>query len=156
MTGQRGPIGKLKLMNASDSAQTPQPVVSMAERTPAKRPTKPSHMPAAASRMWDQIVDELEAAGLIAAFDAPTLDLALRHYALAVKASNSVMRSAVVREDKKNQRSMKHPAATVFMQHSQAFLEYSKVLGLNFSARARLPIAEMGADDDSPFGGPGS
>lgn len=153
MTGQRGPIGKLKLMNADDGALPTRAAPTVAEKTVAKRPTKPSHMPAAASRMWDQIVDELEEAGLIAAFDAPTLDLALRHYALAVKASNSVMRSSVVREDKKNQRTMKHPAATVFAQHSAAFQEYSKLLGLNFSARARLPIAEMGSDSDSPFAG---
>lgn len=151
--GTRGPLPDLKLMSVADPAGPAPDATTMAERTKAKRPEKPPHMPAAASRMWDQIVDELEEAGLIAAFDAPTLDLALRHYALAVKASNSVMRAAVVQHDKKNNRTMKHPAATVFAQHSAAFIEYSKLLGLNFSARARLPIAEMGADNDSPFGG---
>lgn len=152
MAGERGPIGKLKLMTAESPSPAPD-AKSVAESIRAKRPEKPKHMPLAASNMWDQIVDELEEAGLIAAFDAPTLDLALRHYALAVKASNSVMRSGVMTHDKKNNRTMKNPAAVVFAQHSTAFLEYSKLLGLNFSARARLKIDELGADNDSPFTG---
>lgn len=117
------------------------------------RPKKPTGLPKAASTMWDQIVEDLDDAGLIARCDAAALELAVRHYAMAVRASNSLMRAPVTQQDKKNDRSMKNPASTVFAQHSAAFLEYGKQLGLTIVSRARLPVGDQeGGNDGNPFG----
>lgn len=154
--GARGPLKipshLTAVPNATDSASD-RTEVTAAAAVGAGRPEKPKSMPAAASRMWDQIVDDLEDSGLLAKCDAATLELALRHYALAVRASNSIMRASVVQKDHKNKREMKHPASQVFHAHSSAFLEYAKQLGLTFVSRARTPFGDQegGAGDGSPF-----
>ncbi|XBH21601.1 P27 family phage terminase small subunit [Jonesiaceae bacterium BS-20] len=110
-------------------------------------------MPALASRMWDQIVEDLEDAGMIARCDAATLELALRHYALAVKASNTLNRASVIKRDDKNKREMRHPASQIFHAHSNAFMEYAKQMGLTFVSRARTPFGgqEGPTDGNNPL-----
>ena len=156
MVGSRGPLPKnLKIGGPDLRAIGPDDVVeeTAASRMKPIRPKKPTGLPAAASKMWDQIVEDLDDAGLIARCDAAALELAVRHYAMAVKASNALMRAPVTQQDNKNDRSMKNPASTVFAQHSAAFLEYGKQLGLTIVSRARLPVGDQeGGNDGNPFG----
>lgn len=155
--GARGPLkipSHLSAVPDPAGGTVGKPEVTAAAAVGGGRPQKPKSMPAAASRMWDQIVDDLEDTGLLAKCDAATLELALRHYALAVRASNSIMRASVIQKDHKNKREMKHPASQVFHAHSSAFLEYAKQLGLTFVSRARTPFGDQegGTGDGSPFG----
>jgi phage terminase small subunit len=55
-------------------------------------------------------------------------------------------------KDKAHERMAKNPASQVFRDHSTAFLEYAKQLGLSFASRARLPGKdEPERDDGNPF-----
>lgn len=156
MVGARGPLPKNLKLGAPDlRAIGPNDVVeeTAASKLKPMRPKKPTGLPAVAGKMWDQIVEDLDEAGLIARCDAAALELAVRHYAAAVRASNSLMRTPVTQHDKKNDRSMKNPAAVVFAQHSAEFREYAKLLGLTIVSRARLPVGDQeGGNDGSPFG----
>ena len=149
--GARGPL-KLPpylqpVREGEVSEQTAQAVIK------PSRPVRPRGLPVELHPLWDEIVDALDNAGLIASCDGPTLELALRHYLVARRASNALMRQAVTQEDRKNKRTMKHPASQVFRDHSTAFLEYAKQLGLTFVARARTPIDDKGAgaNGGNPF-----
>ena len=109
-------------------------------------------MPEALSTLWDATVDALDEAGLITAVDGPTLELALRHYLAAVAASDDLLESGSTLHDDKNERDMKNPASQVFRDHSTAYLEFAKQLGLSFVARARVTMAKGDADEDgNPF-----
>lgn len=152
--GTRGPVA-LRLAPAVD----PEAAVKVeakggtaAAMVRPAAPPKPAKLPAGGSEVWDELVTALEEAGLIAQCDGPTLELAIRHYLAAVKASNTLMASGTTRTDKKNQRVMKNPASQVFRDHSTAFLEFAKQLGLTFVARARTQVgAEEGSDSGNPF-----
>jgi phage terminase small subunit len=53
--------------------------------------------------------------------------------------------------DDKNERDMKNPASQVFRDHSTAFLEFAKQLGLSFVSRARVTMSKGESDDGNPF-----
>lgn len=116
------------------------------------RPPKPEGLPLAVSELWDSMVDDLDEAGLLTAVDGPTLELALRHYLSAARASDDLLRDGATMYDDKNERTMKNPASQVFRDHSSAFLEFAKQLGLSFVARARVVTAKGDASDEgNPF-----
>lgn len=155
--GARGPLKAeatgLRLVRPDGAAKAAAETTGATVIKP-QRPDLPSDLPKRLHPLWDDIVGSLDDAGMIARCDGPALALALRHYDAAVRASNALGNSAVVQEDKKNQRSMKNPASQVFRDHSTAFLEFAKQLGLTFVARARTPINEPEGTNDNPFAGP--
>lgn len=122
-----------------------------AKLSPTK-PVKPESLPGEISELWDSLSEKLDEAGLLAAVDGPTLELAIRHYLAAVKASDDLLSGGSTSYDSKNDREMKNPASQVFRDHSTAFLEFAKQLGLSFVARARTAVPKGDADGDSnPF-----
>lgn len=127
------------------------PAQSMHSHVSIDEPAKPEDLPERVSTLWDQVVNELSDAGLSSAVDGPALELALRHYAVAVAASDEVLRDGPTLFDAKNDRRMKHPASTVAAQHSAAFLEYAKQLGLTFVSRARVSTAKEADHAGNPF-----
>ncbi len=126
-------------------------VPTMHSKLSPNRPAKPETMPAELSDLWDTIVDTLDEAGLLTAVDGMTLELALRHYLAAVSASDELLRSGVKLHDDKNERDMKNPASQVFRDHSTAFLEFAKQLGLSFVSRARVTMNKAAEDEGNPF-----
>lgn len=125
---------------------------TMHSKLQRSRPTKPADMPDALSTLWDSTVEALDEAGLITPVDGPTLELALRHYLAAVAASDDLLALGSTLHDDKNERDMKNPASQVFRDHSTAFLEFAKQLGLSFVARARVTMAKGDSDEDgNPF-----
>ena len=125
---------------------------TMHSKLSVTRPEKPKDMPEVLSTLWDSTVDALDEAGLITAVDGPTLELALRHYLAAVAASDDLLESGSTLHDDKNERDMKNPASQVFRDHSTAYLEFAKQLGLSFVARARVTMAKGDSDEDgNPF-----
>lgn len=129
---------------------------SAAEEVPAVAPTKPPSVEAnaALSDLWDQIVPQLDAAGLVAPSDGTTIELALRHVIVARQAFDELDQggSVVVKDAAIAGGMKKHPAEAVFRSESEMFLKYAQQLGMTFVARARTPSTK-GADDGeaNPF-----
>lgn len=148
-----GERGKLKLpprLRAVDGGQSDAPA-TLAEKAPPVAPQKPASLPESVSAAWDIIVPALDEVGVLARCDGPALELALRHYVTAVAASDDVVAEPRL-FDEKNGRPMKNPSSQVFRDHSTAFLEYAKQLGLTFVSRARAPKPDEGAGGaDNPF-----
>lgn len=131
---------------------------TVADRIKPIAPDRPKTLPASLYSMWDEIVGALDELGLLTRADAPALELALRHYSAALKASDELVDlSSMAVMDDKNDRLMKHPAHQVFKDHSTAFLEFAKQLGLTFVARARTvaPKEPEGGDQKNPFAASG-
>lgn len=151
--GARGP---LKLVAPSpDPTVAPKPggPDTAASLIVPSAPEKPEKLPEEVSEVWDELVESLDKAGMIARCDGPTLELALRHFVAARVASDEIIYGSATLHDDKNDRPMKNPASQVFRDHSTAFLEFAKQLGLSFVSRARTPIkADEGGDDGNPFG----
>lgn len=146
-------VSQLKLPPALRGIRDTETVAeTMNSKLAATRPEKPTGLPEAASVVWDSLAEKLDDAGLLAAVDGPTLELAIRHYLAAVQASDELLGSSVTLHDEKNARDMKNPASQVFRDHSTAFLEFAKQLGLSFVARARTAVPKGEADAGSnPF-----
>lgn len=153
--GARGPLKiptHLRAVSDRDVAGT------VAEVAPRNAPVKP---PAVAedevlSGLWDVIVTELDSAGLISPSDGPTVELAIRHMALARRAFDDVpLDSVVLYDDKLAGGAKKHPAEAVFRSESEMFLKYAQQLGMTFVTRARTPATKAGNDGDAnPFAAP--
>ena len=157
VSGERGPLklpNHLRSVPAVDAAPE-----SVADVVRPVMPAKPAGLPASVSQLWDELGAALDDNGLIASCDGPTLELALRHYEVARKAADELLAAAAVQvRDDKNNRLMKHPASQVFRDHSTAYLEFAKQLGMTFVARARTPVkgGGEGGGEDNPFGATGS
>lgn len=148
--GARGPLKLAKVGAEGPAEETAATVLK------PSRPKKPAGLPATVGTAWDQAVEALDEAGMLAACDGPTLDLAMRHYALALQAARKLQRDGVQIYDDKNKRWAKHPASQVFRDHSAMFIEYAKLLGLAYGIRARLKPPESGhGQDENPFGATG-
>lgn len=152
-----GARGKLKLVNPL----TPVPEAlkgTAAAGAPTLAPVKTAAVVAdpVLSQLWDEIVPELDRAGLLAPSDGLAVEMCLRHFRAARVASDELAGATATVWDAKNERTMKHPAEVVFRSESLAFLEYAKQLGMTFVARARTPGAGSGAGgtdagEDNPF-----
>lgn len=144
-----GARGTLKLASGLSVV----PPGTAAANVPAAAPAKPGAVidNPALSGLWDEIVPELDRAGLVTVSDAASIELALRHFLLARQASDSVGAHVVV-DDSAHGGVKKNPAEAVFRAESEMFLKYAQQLGMTFVSRARTPAAK-GADDgrSNPF-----
>lgn len=147
-----GARGKLKL--ASGLAVVP-PGTAAAD-VPAFAPRKPQAVVdnRTLSELWDEIVPELDRAGLVTVCDAASIELALRHFLLARQASDTIGDSVTV-ADTNHGGVKKNPAETVFRAESEMFLKYAQQLGMTFVSRARTPAAKGADDDGNPFAASG-
>ena len=109
------------------------------------------------SALWDDVVPELDKAGLVAVSDGPSIELALRHFLAARRASAVALTGEVVVEDAAHSGVKKNPADAVFRAQSEMFLKYAQQLGMTFVSRARTPSAKGAADGEpNPFAPTGS
>jgi phage terminase small subunit len=149
--GARGP---LKLPTHLRPVTDTEVAGTVAEQAPRSAPAKPQEIADSEelSSLWDVIVPELDAAGLLAPSDGPTVELALRHFAMARRAFGEVGASVVVNDHHIAGGLKKHPAEQVFRSESDMFLRYAQQLGMTFVARARTPAAKGREDGDvNPF-----
>lgn len=151
--GARGPLKippHIALVKGGAAGADP---TSVASQVPRLAPAKPNSVVGnpELSELWDEIVPELDRTGLLAPSDGPAVELALRHYLMARKASDEVT-SVSVETDPDHGGMKKHPAEAVFRLESAMFLQYATQLGMTFVSRARTPAAK-GADDGdvNPF-----
>ena len=146
-----GARGSLKI--ASHLSAVPDAVAgTAASDVPALAPNKPDAVAGNAdlSRLWDQVVPELDKAGLISVSAGPSVEMALRHFLLARQASESVG-SEVAVTDHGHGGVKKNPAEAVFRAESEMFLKYAQQLGMTFVSRARTPVAKGADDGGNPF-----
>lgn len=153
--GERGVLKLPPHLKAVDGGQS-DAAPTLADATRPAAPEKPAGLPDSVSAAWDVIVPALDEVGVLARCDGPALELALRHYVTAVAASDDVVAEPRL-FDEKNGRPMKNPSSQVFRDHSSAFLEYAKQLGLTFVSRARAPRPDEGAGGgaSNPFAAQG-
>lgn len=148
MAGSRG---KLKLAN---------PLTPVAEAVAgsaagdvqALAPAKPAavEQDKELSQLWDEIVPQLDAAGLVSTADAATVEICLRHFMVARLAYRRIDGDVVV-ADHNHGGVKKNPAEAVFRAESDLFLKYAQQLGMTFVSRARTPATRGADDDDNPF-----
>lgn len=149
MAGRRGPLKIVSPLRSVESAVKG----SAAAVAPARAPRMPDAVEADAelSRLWGEIVPELDAAGLVSPSDGAAIEMCLRHFRAARAASDELAEGDATTWDAKNGRPMKNPAEVVFRSESLAFLEYAKQLGMTFVTRARTPMAKGADDGGNPF-----
>lgn len=151
--GARGALKLPKHLQAVPDEKTPE---TAASKVPAQAPAKPERVTehAELSELWDEIVPELDRAGLVTVSDGAAIELALRHFLLARLASDSVGTEVSV-TDHAHGGVKKNPAEAVFRAESQMFLLYAQQLGMTFVSRARTPVAKGADDGGNPFAGQG-
>lgn len=151
--GTRGP---LKLVDAGAPTETAQAVV------PALAPTKPAGVAAdeELSILWDEVVPELDKAGLLTPADVAAVEVMLRHVLLVRMAHRAVMETGTVIVPAKGEDvEKKHPAEAIMRLESAHVLEWSKQLGMTWMSRARTaaPSGGRGKDEgENPFAAPAS
>lgn len=146
-----GARGNLKIV-----AETAKPETegTAAAEVPKIAPPKPAAVAASEelSEMWDEIVPQLDRAGLVAPSDGPVIEMCLRHFLAARIASDDFLAGTPTMWDAKNARYMKNPSEVIMRSESMAFFEYAKQLGMTFLSRARTKVSGVdGGDDDNPF-----
>lgn len=148
-----GARGNLKLPSHLRPVNDETKAGTLAESVAKAAPEKPEGLTESEVSLWDELVGALDEAGLLAKSDGPTLHLAIRHYLAAIKASDEMLGAAsLTLHDEKNQRDMKHPSSQVFRDHSTAFLEFAKQLGMTFVSRARtVAPKEASGSGSNPF-----
>lgn len=146
-----GSRGKLRLAHVGVA---PDQTGTAAAEVPAQAPEKPEdvELDPGLSKLWDQIVPELDRAGLVTVSDGPAVEMALRHFQMSRQAYRQVGGDVMI-EDKAHSGTKKNPAEAVFRAESEMFLKYAQQLGMTFVSRARTPA--KGADDggENPFAG---
>lgn len=149
MAGSRGPLKLANHLHAVPDATKG----SAAADVQALAPLKPAAVAQneELSKLWDDIVPQLDRAGLVAVSDGPSIELALRHFLMARQASDNIGGDVVV-DDKAHSGVKKNPAEAVFRAQSEMFLKYAQQLGMTFVSRARTPSAKGDAGgDQNPF-----
>jgi phage terminase small subunit len=150
--GERGP---LKLPKHLRPVGDTEKAGTLAETTKPQAPDRPFGFPeddAELAALWDELVPVLDEAGILARCDGPTVELALRHFLAARRASDAMFRQDVVVEDPAHGGVKKNPAGAEFRSQSALFLEFAKQMGMSFVARARVPAKEPdGGGQENPF-----
>lgn len=144
--GARGPLKLVKEDPIEKADETAQDLV------PAVAPSKPQAVEddAILSDLWDELVPELDRAGLLTSADALSVEMALRHLALARLAYGSASSDGPVVPDHAHGGVKKNPAEAVFRLESTVFLRYAQQLGMTFAGRARIPAGGNGGEPN-PF-----
>lgn len=154
--GSRGP---LKIPRHLNPVQSAPPAGTLAERVRPQAPDRPFGFPADDAELcalWDELVPVLDQAGVLAACDGPTIEMALRHFLAARRASDAMFRGDVVVEDPNHGGVKKNPAGAEFRSQSALFLEFAKQMGMSFVSRARVSTKEPeGGAADNPFAASG-
>jgi P27 family predicted phage terminase small subunit len=142
-------VGSLRLVTPTTTGQVGRPNAAAAVDPLA--PLKPQGVKdnPEMSALWDEVVPQLDKAGLLSTADVMTVETALRHFLVMRKASDQVLEQGVMIDGVAEQK--KHPAEAVFRLESTHFLEYAKQLGMTFVARARTEAPKVDDGDGNPF-----
>lgn len=146
----------MKLPRHLNPVASAAPAGSLAETVRPHAPDRPFGFPvddAELSALWDELVPVLDEAGVLAKCDGPTIELALRHFLAARRASDAMLTGDVVIPDPGHGQGLKkNPAGAEFRSQSALFLEFAKQMGMSFAARARVSVKqEPEGGESNPF-----
>jgi P27 family predicted phage terminase small subunit len=155
--GQRGPLkvipggGKVSIADAAKG--------SAAAKVSPLAPLKPEGVAEdpELSQMWDEIVPELDKAGLLSTADVMTVELAVRHMRAIRKTSDDFHKNGLwiddgpADEDTGYQPRKRDTTEQVFRAHSDKYMEIAKQLGMTWMARARTAVPEENRGNENPF-----
>ena len=143
--GARGPLKVVPhLSTASTTGTAAGQVQPLAPRKPEDVANEPD-----LSDLWDQIVPELDQAGLVSVADAAAVEMCLMHFLTARRAFRTLGDEIVVEAAQDGVK--KNPAEAVLRAESEMFLRYAQQLGMTFVSRARTPAAKGDGDGANPF-----
>jgi len=149
--GRRGPL-KLPahLRPVSDQSST------VADRVTPLAPDRPPGFPVGHELgvLWDALVPRLDDAGLLATCDGLVVELALRHFVAARRASDALASGDVVVADAAHAGQKKNPAGAEFRAQSELFRRYALTLGMSYAARSRIPSAPGASEGNNLFADP--
>jgi phage terminase small subunit len=153
--GERGPLKVPKhLRPVADGTEAG----TEAERVTPSSPDTPfgwSGGDAELAGLWDETVQNLDRAGLLAGCDGPSVELMLRHFLAARRASDVLMAGELIEADYNHGGRKRNPAGAEFRQQSTTYLEYAKQLGMTFASRARIPRRQDDGGEETPFAATG-
>ncbi|MFN2363171.1 MAG: phage terminase small subunit P27 family [Halarsenatibacteraceae bacterium] len=92
-----------------------------------------------ARQVWNDIAPILFDMGALDSIDYPTFAIMLEHYALAIRAAETIREEGLFRFDE-NGVQRKHPATQVLRDNSQQYRQYLKEFGLSPKAREALNL----------------
>lgn len=154
--GARGPLKLPPHLAPVPDAGDPD---TAATRVQPVAPEKPKAIAddAELSQLWDQLVPELDKDGLLSRSDVLALELALRHFQAARKASTELQAEGMSITDHGHGGKKKNPLEAIFRAESAMFLRYGQQLGMTFAGRARTPTKDTDGgegSDENPFAQP--
>lgn len=153
---RRSAVPKLRLVDGETELVADPANTSATRLLSPKAPEAPDDLPEAGRALWDQLVAELDGAGLLAACDQPTLHLAVRAYLHALDASDTLLSEGPLSTGSMGQ-PVANPAGQAFRSHAATFMDYARALGLSLASRARITVpapAPDALDAGNPFRGP--
>ena len=149
--GQRGPLKLVKASDAPDKAVKG----TLAANVKATKLKKPKAIADNndLNEIWDELVPELEASGLVIGADMVAIEAIVRHLAILRQASDDIFEDETTfLWDEAHGRHSKHPSEAVFRMESAALKDYLKDMGMTVVSRLRANAGEKGATNDSnPF-----
>lgn len=152
--GARGPLKTVSHLRPVAGATEGTAAAAVQPMSPAK--PEDVEIDPELDQAWDQIVPELDRAGLVSVADSAAIELCLRHFVMARQAYRQVDGEIIV-TDHNHGDVKKNPAETVFRAESEMFLKFAQQLGMTFVSRARTPMGKAGDGGESnPFGATGS
>lgn len=149
--GDRGALKLPRHLNPITAGSGPETAADKVTPQAAARPHGFPDDDADMVALWDQMVPMLDKAGLMTEADGPVVELALRHFLAARRASDAMMGDNILLADERNGGSRKNPAGVEFRAQSEMFLAYVKQLGMSFASRARIPAKDSTGDNGNPF-----
>lgn len=128
---------------------------ALEHRDESQPPAKPASVAKrkVLSAVWDEVVPKLWRAGLLTDADTQTIEMMLRHFALARIASNKILddESLLTVWNERQQFDQKGPLEVIFRQESDSYIKYADKLGMTLMSRAAVPLNNGGADATNPF-----
>lgn len=92
-----------------------------------------------ARQAWNELAPILYDMGALEKIDYTTFSIMLEHYALAIRAAETIRKEGLFRRDE-NGVQRKHPAAQVLRDNSQQYRQYIKEFALSPKARQALKL----------------
>lgn len=100
-----------------------------------------------ARQAWNELAPVLYDMGALEKVDFPTFAIMLEHYALTVKAAETIREEGLFRYDE-NGVQRKHPATQVLRDNSQQYRQYVKEFALSPRARKALNLDKYFENND--------
>ena len=153
--GERGPIGKSRVVRIREGGSSPPKPPAGAMETafePLQRPPKtPTWLAAEGKALWRRLVPKLVTARLLTAENLPSLEALCSIYATARQADAILQRDGLVMAVGENGYMQQRPEVSIAHKHWSLFRQYADSFGLTPAGARRLGLEMSLDDEDDPF-----